>query len=337
MEKKKKNRPKDSLLRQQRLPAWQPILSARTIISMMFLVGIAFIPIGVVLYLASAGVGEFDLNYGKDHVETNHSMFQNRAQPNMHRVSFNLDDKFQTGNDIYFYYRLDNYFQNLRTYMKSRDDEQLLGKVVILDKKETACKKPYLKASLKGKKAFIAPCGAIANSMFNDTFELYYFGEKVPFTYKGVAWEVDKTVKFKNPTGKLWEELKQKTAKPTNWLKHVTELDLEDPDNNGYQNVDFIVWMRTAALPNFRKLYRILDRSKSPTFARGLPPGRYDLVIFDNYPVSRFHAKKHFIISSTSWVGGKNSFLGIIYMVVGSLCIVVGCIFLVIHLNFGNS
>ncbi|TKR70516.1 hypothetical protein L596_022537 [Steinernema carpocapsae] len=173
--------------------------------------------------------------------------------------------------------------------------------------------------------------------MFNDSFELYYYGERVPLTYKGVAWEVDKTVKFKNPTGKLWEELKQKTAKPTNWLKHVTELDLEDPDNNGYQNVDFIVWMRTAALPDFRKLYRILDRNKSATFARGLPPGRYELVIFDNYPVSRFHAKKHFIISSTSWVGGKNSFLGITYMVVGSLCIVLGCIFLVIHLNFGNS
>jgi hypothetical protein len=37
----------------------------------------------------------------------------------------------------------------------------------------------------------------------------------------------------------------------------------------GYTNQDFIVWMRTAALPTFRKLYRKLDQA--------LPAGQYQV------------------------------------------------------------
>lgn len=43
--------------------------------------------------------------------------------------------------------------------------------------------------------------------------------------------------------------------------------------SNGLQNEDLIVWMRTAALPNFRKLYRRVAFSKLPTL-NGKLPGR---------------------------------------------------------------
>lgn len=68
------------------------------------------------------------------------------------------------------------------------------------------------------------------------------------------------------------------TSKPVNWRKPVYELDPSDPDNNGFVNEDFIVWMRTAALPTFRKLYRIIQKKKdnmTPT----LPPGNYSLEV----------------------------------------------------------
>ena len=39
-------------------------------------------------------------------------------------------------------------------------------------------------------------------------------------------------------------------------MQELCELDPDDIDNNGLQNEDLIIWMRTAALPNFRKLYR---------------------------------------------------------------------------------
>jgi len=55
-------------------------------------------------------------------------------------------------------------------------------------------------------------------------------------------------------------------------------LDQTNPSNNGFENEDLIVWMRTAALPDFRKLYRRIDHS-SKGFENGLPKGNYTLLI----------------------------------------------------------
>lgn len=124
----------------------------------------------------------------------------------------------------------------------------------------------------------------------------------VPLLRTGIAWPSDKEIKFKNPEGNLRKgifsySLKidlvvkyirwgfnyfsiyflafENYAKPRDWRKNVWELDLEDPNNNGFQNEDFIVWMRTAALPNFRKLYRRLNRTAF--FNEGLKKGDYEL------------------------------------------------------------
>ena len=62
------------------------------------------------------------------------------------------------------------------------------------------------------------------------------------------------------------------------------DLDKDNPGNNGLQNEDLIVWMRTAALPNFRKLYRKINHKQPGTdleqkFKDGIPKGRYTLTI----------------------------------------------------------
>lgn len=75
----------------------------------------------------------------------------------------------------------------------------------------------------------------------------------------------------------------QNYEKPKMWKKYVWELDLENPDNNGFQNEDLIVWMRTAALPDFRKLYRRVDQGVAE-FSKGLPRGNYSLhVVYSEY------------------------------------------------------
>lgn len=64
--------------------------------------------------------------------------------------------------------------------------------------------------------------------------------------------------------------------KPLFWSKPAYELDPTDPANNGFINQDFLVWMRRAALPDFRKLYR---RITEGDYAKGLPAGNYSLEI----------------------------------------------------------
>jgi len=86
-----------------------------------------------------------------------------------------------------------------------------------------------------------------------------------------------------------------------------------------FEDEDFIVWMRVAGLPNFKKLYRIIDQD--------LDPGTYIVKIKNNFPVSQFDGKKFFILSTTTWMGGKNPFLGIAYIIVGSICFLQGVCF----------
>ncbi len=123
----------------------------------------------------------------------------------------------------------------------------------------------------------IAPCGAIANSLFNDTFELYSkisetSLEPINLIETKIAWPTDKQIKFKNPENGF-----SKCAKPPNWHKMVDDLDPNNDDNNGYKNEHLIVWMRTAAFPTFRKLWgRIADDQNDLT---SLPKGNYSLTI----------------------------------------------------------
>lgn len=99
----------------------------------------------------------------------------------------------------------------------------------------------------------------------------------VPLLKTGIAWESDKKIKFSNPSGNLTEAFKN-FIKPKAWKLNVWQLDPNNTDNNGFLNEDFIVWMRTAALPTFRKLYRRVDHNISQ-FTNGLRKANYTLTI----------------------------------------------------------
>ena len=83
--------------------------------------------------------------------------------------------------------------------------------------------------------------------------------------------------------------------------------------------------MRTAGLPNFRKLYGKIDGD--------LAPGNYKVKIQNNYDVSNFSGHKYFVISTTNLLGGQNYFLAICYIIVGSLCIMFAIIFFIAYMN----
>jgi hypothetical protein len=72
------------------------------------------------------------------------------------------------------------------------------------------------------------------------------------------------------------------TIPPPHWPQPVSSLG--GGSDTGYENEDLIVWMRTAAFPTFRKLYRRVDHRPASAggkeaFERGLPAGNYTLSI----------------------------------------------------------
>lgn len=195
------------------------------------------------------------------------------------RLNFTLDEEMER--DVFIYYGLTNYYQNHRRYVKSRDDKQLLG---VINEALTSDCDPFTYVDGDKHNKPYAPCGAIANSLFNDTIELQIQDPDRQYSYvkqlhTGIAWATDKKSKFKNPEGSSLEVAFQKYEKPPNWQKPIWKLDVKDPNNNGFLHEHLIVWMRTAALPTFRKLYGRIDHSSDPPVHNGLPASNYVLVI----------------------------------------------------------
>ncbi|KAG7467481.1 hypothetical protein MATL_G00154280 [Megalops atlanticus] len=345
MAKKKANagplarRPDNSAFKQQRLPAWSPMLTAETVLPFFFLMGVLCVLLGVWLLLTVRGTREIKVDYtdaGTCNYCYKHKLSTNADQPCSCTVSFSLSESF-TG-DVFFYYGLVNFHQNLRRYMDSRDDGQLVGRIKNLKNPSSYCE-PF--ARYKNNTP-IAPCGAIANSMFNDSFVLHYHPMEgpsvpVPLYRKGIAWYTDKNVKFNNPevSNDTLTQVFQGTARPFYWQKPVYELDPSDPNNNGFINEDLIVWMREAAFPNFKKLYGILNRSQT-MFSDGLPAGNYSVNISYNYPVEYFQGRKQVVLTTVSWFGGQNHFLPIAYIVTGGIILVAAMALTGVYLKVGK-
>jgi len=90
---------------------------------------------------------------------------------------------------------------------------------------------------------------------------------------------------------------------------------------DGVTDEHFKVWMRTAALPKFRKLYGKI----SGDFKDG------DQLVFNvaaNYEVDSFSASKSLLISNLGEFGGRNPFLGVAYIVVGSISLMFALLFI---------
>ncbi|XP_031166045.1 cell cycle control protein 50B [Sander lucioperca] len=324
------NRPDNTAFTQQRLPAWQPMLSAGIVIPGFVLIGLAFIGIGVALFVTSRSIQVLEFDYtGVDQNSPCFKCSDPKVLNCVCNLNFSIDSLFK--GTVFFYYGLSNYYQNFRKYGVSKDDVQLSGDLTNFKTPSDTCS-PY---AYDSNNQPIVPCGSIANSMFNDAFKLYQIingtNTLVPFDGKGIAWWTDYNIKYRNPSITPLKNAFNNTVKPIFWSKPAYELDTSDPANNGFINQNFLVWMRRAALPNFRKLY---GRINEGDYAQGLPAGNYSLEIAYNYPVLSFDGRKKVVFSNVSWMGGKNEFLGIAYLVIGSMCVFMSIVMLIVYAKF---
>lgn len=88
---------------------------------------------------------------------------------------------------------------------------------------------------------------------------------------------------------------------------------------------DLIVWMRTAALPTFRKLYGkiAVDLEVNDVVT---------VTIENNYNTYKYDGEKVLVLSTTTWLGGKNNFLGRAYIALGGISLFVAACFTVLYL-----
>ncbi|KAI7859008.1 CDC50/LEM3 family [Circinella umbellata] len=353
----KSKKPANTAFKQQRLKAWQPLLTPKTVLPTLFAVGIVFAPLGGLFLFASDSVNEITLDYTNcitanetasplsEDLYSYKFTSENRTVIRAPSYQLTQETSYLTGQilpsgetvprctitfsipielhgPIYLYYRLTNFYQNHRKYVKSLSYNQLNGESLTAGDADASCA-PIGRAP---DDKLYYPCGLIANSMFNDSFSsltlLNPQGQNDNITYQmseeGIAWHTDVT-RYRRTS----QPIDQLTP-PPNWNKRYpngyTADNIFDPSKDEH----FLVWMRTSWYPSFRKLYSNYN-------GEPLQPGTYEVQVDMNYDIRTYGGTKSIVLSGTSFLGNRNPFMGLSYIIMGCACALLGVIFLGWH------
>jgi hypothetical protein len=310
----KSKRPKDTPFRQQQLKSKRPYPTALSAIVIFAVIGSAFICLGALLLNYSADIIQVKERY--DNVaDCDNTKWDTRTAC---EVEIKIEDDME--GPVYFYYYLTSYYQNQRRYVKSRSKEQLKGKdltetglaecepVITMDKLGRL--KQDLQGAVDLEDDDVAnPCGLVAKSFFNDTFTLYSpQGTEVTIDTEDIAWQEDIDRGFNHMH--------------SNW----TEAQWTDVENGIAYLEHFIVWSRLSGLPNFKKLWGVIDDD--------LDAGTYKLIVNScdvntAYPTTDWDGTKAVLLSTTNGFGGDNTILGSLYLAFGSVSYLLSSLFCV--------
>ena len=327
---------------------WQPILTPVHVIFIFLIVGIAFVPTGVYLSSLNNTIYEDVIVYdGGGNDQSSECGITTANVKKSCELQFVLSS--DVPGDLYVYYELTNFYQNHRLYVKSYNNRQLMGEDVLESDLEKSC---TTKTNADDGR-LLSPCGLIANSYFNDKIGFEYEDSlhHKNMDESNIAWPSDSD-KFKQPDGFIsvpdpdgkpcedlglpsdcqaarynGEDYKFYYPDPSN-VQYLYETYSDPPPGEGgispivgVTDEHFMVWFRTAARPNFRKLY---GRIPGP-FSKGQT---LKFSIISNFEVASFGGTKGLVISTISEMGGTNPYLGTAYIVVGVLAFLLTILFM---------
>ncbi len=254
---------------------------------------------------------------------------------------------------VLIHYELTNFHQNHRSYAFSRDDFQLAGRSSGQDDISAQDCHPLNKLG----DITLNPCGFIANTFFNDAFTLQpgakdANGDELVMVEDGISWQSDLEYRFAMPDGykqalcevcdaSCCEDYGFSCTTPTISKKDGFCYAYHYPSENSTQylyetypnmisplehvtNEHFVVWMRVATRPQFRKLYGYIEQT--------IPEGtQFSIDINLNYVVESFGGTKALIISTNTIIGGKNIYVGQTFYYIGFFCLFCGVFFATKH------
>jgi hypothetical protein len=185
---------------------------------------------------------------------------------------------------FYVYYELRGFQQNHFRFQGSFSSEQLRGKYV---ESPLSCTPLFSDADGRD----LMPCGLYPFYFFRDSYDLdpYFFDET------GISWEKEVGSLFKapDPSGPY---------NSSRFSRHLLQWAERFPGET--ENEHFVVWMRTAKGPVFRKLWAKARGGQIPALV--------NVTIHCDFPFNDFTGERHLVLVKVGGLGGRNMFIMIV-------------------------
>ena len=291
---------KKSKFRQQKFPGWRPLPTISCITIIFISAGVFFIIFGIFILIFTGQIKEFKFRY---------DLFCAEKRRHNEKCELSLSIPETMKKPIFIYYQINDLRQNHRFYMDNKSNKQLKGEEVSKEdlEKSNDCDGAlynkdfdFLDPDKYPEDDVAFPCGLIAKSFFRDNFTLWQMsGKEINVTTEEIANKKDR------------DDLSNVGLKDSQWLDVTDE--------------HFIIWKRISPFENPRKLWGKIEGDD-------ISSGSSVIVTIDDKNYHSF--EKYIILSTRNVFGGKSSFLGILYIVFGAVCLISAVIFINVYNYF---
>jgi hypothetical protein len=295
----------------QQLKGTVPILGARSAELFFLAVGALLLAAGVPILVAALNTREVGARYddagplaGLSDTARQAALWAALPSGLVYAVDVPIPERMEP--PIYVVYDLADFRQNYRRYVRSYDPDQMKSGIGADGAGATgvdACQPFQYEGGAEDASApyggAVLPCGQIAHSFFNDTFSLALGGADLAVDSSSIAWAADAEHLYGDVAAVNYN------AEAASRGGNTSALALN-------QNQHWMVWMRPGGKRGVQKLYGRVDAP--------LPAGAtVRVTVANRYNTYGFGGAKRIILTTNSWVGGRNIFLPAIYLAASGL------------------